>query len=375
MYLQELPCSWFDHPFVRRRFLIKDWETVATIRRLPVDYVYIDILRGDDPDSVPPLEEGGLVTGTVDTRKSAEQVMAIWQDAVVTVEAMMSEVRLGGRPKLPEVESAVESMMEVVATQPQALFGLMGLRSKDRYTFEHCVSVGFLALSYAHALGRSQQEVFEIGVGAILHDIGKARTPEEILNKPGKLRPEEMEVMKGHAAETRAIVSELSLSETAFAAAAHHHERLDGSGYPSALAGEQLGIPARIVAICDVYDAMTADRCYRRGIAPAQALRALLERAGSDYDETLVHRFIRFIGIYPPGTLVRLSGERLAIVMGQGEHLLYPKVRVFYDALKKCEIVPQDLHLGPDTPEQVVAPENPATWGFTSHELLLRALD
>lgn len=367
MFIHGLPCRWFDHPFMRSRFLVPDDETVAAVRRVPVRFVWIDTRRGIDvptPDNPPePISE---------LRPRSGGALETWRDAVGHVTSIMSDLRLGRDPERAEVEATVGDLMEMVVDQPMALYGLARVRSKDRYTFEHCVSVGLFAMGFCNALGLPREETLQIGVGALLHDIGKVYTPEAILNKPGRLTPAEMAVMRRHVEHSGEILERVGVSPLAYAVAARHHERLDGSGYPARLAAGALDQSVRLVAICDVYDAMTSARVYRPGLPPTEALRQLLSGAGTAFDDELVHRFIRFVGIYPPGTLVRLSDDRLAVVVGHGEDLLRPRLRPLVARNPSCRLA-DELVLWSGSSLRIAASEDPLRWGIDPAHLLLLA--
>jgi putative nucleotidyltransferase with HDIG domain len=246
---------------------------------------------------------------------------------------------------------------------PGALISLGRIKQADTYTFEHSVSICALLMSFCQALGMDAATVEEAGMGGLLHDIGKMKIPNEILNKPGKLTEDEFAIMKSHAALSRDILSEVpGISTMVIQIAGEHHEKVAGGGYPLGLAGEAISQIGRMTAIVDVYDALTSTRVYRKGQEPTLVMKRLLEWSGSHLDHELVQRFIRTLGIYPVGSLVRLSGGRLAVVTEQGENLLKPIVRVVFDTTRKVRLQPRDLDLARPGGEEIQDYEHPATW-------------
>jgi HD-GYP domain-containing protein (c-di-GMP phosphodiesterase class II) len=194
------------------------------------------------------------------------------------------------------------------------------------------------------------------------------RTPDAILNKPGKLTDEEFAIMRHHVVASREILEITPhISQTALHVAAQHHERHDGSGYPNRLKGEEIAPLGRMAAIVDVYDAITSDRVYHKGMPPTEALRKLLEWSRFHFDPELVHAFVRVVGIYPVGTLVRLESGRLAVVVEQREsNLLQPLVRVMFDAKRNHYLKPEDVDLsrplGKGGADRILGHESPEKW-------------
>lgn len=197
------------------------------------------------------------------------------------------------------VEPSVSKMTSSILRNGGALLSLCRIKDKDNYTFQHSVSVGALMVSFCNAMGMSKEVIHHAGIGGMLHDIGKMKIPDRILNKPGKLTEQEFAVMKCHVVESKQILLQTTgISETAVLVAAQHHERHDGSGYPAGLKGEEISQLGQMAAIVDVYDALTSDRCYHKGMAPTDALRKIYEWSKFHFNPQLVQAFMRSIGIY-----------------------------------------------------------------------------
>ncbi len=367
MYIHDLNCGWMEHPFLSNNFRIKDLDTIQCIAAMGIREVYIDTGKGDDVNPAPTreavladLQQRLQRVGTAPSRKTAprlsvreERINAarVEREASRLVTNIMQDVRLGKQIEVERVSHVVDGMVSSIFRNPHALMSLGRIRQMDRYTFEHSVSVGVLMMSFARELGLERSVMQEIGVGALLHDIGKIKTPDPILNKRGKLSDDEFAIMRQHVVYSRELLEQTGgISATALAVAAQHHERYDGSGYPLKLKGDEISPYGQMAAIVDVYDAISADRCYRKGEEPTSVLRRLLEWSQFHFNENLVHQFIRCVGIYPVGTLVRLESGRLAIVLEPGEKgPLFPLVRVIYDTHRRQFITPRDIDLSNPT--------------------------
>ena len=384
MYVADLGSDWMAHPFLRSKLMIKDEAMVAKIIDAGIHEVYIDPSKGLDVVDAPThnevereLEEQMLQVAAeapVQRRISADEEMGkakkIHAEANRIIHDIMRDVRLGEQVRLEKVEPAVEQMTESILRNGGALLSLCRVKNKDDYTFLHSVSVCALQVSFCRALGMDAATIHLAGIGGLLHDIGKVKVPDRILNKAGRLTDEEFTVMKCHVTESKKILDQTAgISEISVQVAYQHHERHDGSGYPEGLKGEAISQMGKMAAICDVYDAITSDRVYHKGLAPHEALRKIFEWSKFHFDPALVQQFLRTIGIYPVGTLVMLESGRLAIVMEQGEgSLLQPTVKVVYDSQRRCYIEAQmvDLarSLGHGGGDKILSHEVPERWGI-----------
>jgi putative nucleotidyltransferase with HDIG domain len=220
----------------------------------------------------------------------------------------------------------------------------------------------------------SPEIIHEAGIGGMLHDIGKMRVPDHILNKPGKLTDPEFEIMKSHVALGLETLRQTEgISRTVVQVAGEHHERFEGSGYPERIQGKEISELGRMAAIVDVYDALTSNRVYHKGMEPPAALTKLFEWSDHHFDPELVQHFIQAIGIYPVGSLVRLASNRLAVVMEQGaQGLLFPKVRVIYDIQRGRKLAPLDIDLSlPESAgDTIIKNEEPEDWAINPYEYL-----
>lgn len=347
MYIHDLNCGWMEHNFLRNRFAVNSAETVDKVRALGVHEIYIDTERGLDVAEAPTQEEAAQEVGEVleaiasdpvDPRQHAtvqravEHARSLHREASRIVRDMMGDIRLGRHIQLEQIEPLVERIVESIFRQPDAMLPLARLKNHDEYTFQHSVSVCALMTSFARTLDLPREIIREIAIGALLHDVGKATVPDEILNKPAKLTDAEFAKMKNHVVQSKIILQGTpGISDIALDVAAQHHERFDGTGYPNKLAGDGISLYGQMGAIVDVYDAITSNRVYHKGMAPTEALRKLLEWSKFHFAPTLVQAFIRAVGIYPTGSLVRLESRRLAVVQAQNpENLMQPVVKVIF---------------------------------------------
>lgn len=296
----------------------------------------------------------------------------ICQDSKAQVVALFTDARLGRAIQPEAVMPMVEAINESVSRHPDALLSVVRLKNHDEYTYMHSVAVCALMVALARRLGLPEDQVRDAGAAGMLHDLGKAAMPLNVLNKPGALSDDEFKIMKAHPVRGyHMLVLSGSAPEAVLDVALHHHEKFDGSGYPHNLKGDAIGLMARMGAVCDVYDAITSNRPYKKAWGPAESLQRMVSWNGH-FDELVLKAFIRSVGIYPVGALVRLESDRLGVVLEQGEgSLLAPKVRVFFNARKREPVFIKDIDLGaPDCGDRIVGLESADKWNFPNIERL-----
>jgi putative nucleotidyltransferase with HDIG domain len=386
MYIHDLNCGWLHHGFLRQQFLLRSEGQVAKLHHQGMHDVYIDTGKGADVPGAPTeaevqqalqdrleasgIQKAALPTARVAQKEEAVAAQRILGEAQGVVKDMMQDIRLGKQVDPARALPVVDEINASVLRNPGALLSLGRLKQADTYTFQHCVSVCALLVSFSHALGLDAQAVREAGLGGLLHDVGKMKIPLEILNKPGRLTREEFATMKSHATLSRELLQGTpGISETVVRIASEHHEKVGGCGYPLGLRGEGISQSGRMAAIVDVYDALTSNRVYHKSMEPSEALKKLLEWSGDHLDGELVQHFIRALGIYPVGSLVRLSDGTLAVVVEQHEDLLRPTVRVIYDAERGYRLPPRDLRLD-RSDERIDSFEEPDHWNLSPFEWL-----
>ena len=372
MHLHAFCGSWMDHPFWRNKFVISDEKDIALIFESTIKEVWIDASKGLDvhageasaeaevvpPPPQPPAPEKASFNDEV---KRAAKICAKGKEAVLS---MFQEARMGKAIEADAAMPLVEEISNSILRNPGALISLARLKTADDYTYMHSVAVCALMIALARQLGLSDDETKDAGMAGLLHDLGKALIPTVILNKPGKLTEEEFAIVKTHPEKGHELLLTASgVSEVTKDVCLHHHEKIDGSGYPKRLNAETMSRFAKMGAVCDVYDAITSNRPYKAGWDPAESIKRMAEWTGH-FDPTIFQAFVKSLGIYPTGSFVRLASGRLGVVIEQGEKsLLTPKVRVFYSSKSQAYIKPETVDLA-RSPEKIAGRGDPQKWGI-----------
>lgn len=393
MYIHEFCGSWMDHPFWKGRFLLKTEQDLQRIRDSDVGEVWIDVGKGLDVapgqasqtvEEVEAETEARLLAVAtaaplsmrVSMEEEVQRAVRLCARSKQAIVAMFSDARMGQAVELAHAAELVEEIADSVMRHPNALISLARLKTSDEYTYMHSVAVCALMIALARQLDLNEEQVREAGVAGLLHDIGKMAIPDTILNKPGKLTDAEFGTMRSHPeAGTRMLIDCGQVSALVIDVCLHHHEKFDGSGYPNRLAGEQISLFARMGAVCDVYDAITSDRPYKKGWDPAESIRKMAEWKGH-FDPAVFQAFVKSVGIYPVGALVRLESGRLGVVVEQhSKSLLTPRVKVFFSARSKLPIPQEVIDLAKLAGrDKIVARESAEEWGFKNIEELWSGL-
>ncbi|WP_152205622.1 HD-GYP domain-containing protein [Marinobacter changyiensis] len=252
------------------------------------------------------------------------------------VDQMLASLEHADDVSLEEARPVIKECVRSISANANAMFWMAHIKNEDAYTAEHCLRVAIYAIAFARFIGLPDDDLEVVGLCGLLHDIGKLRIPYAILNKPGALTPEEIAEMQRHAEYGfQLLQSHHTLEPIVADVSRHHHERIDGNGYPHQLSECQTSRFARLVSIVDAYDAITSDRCYRAGLSASDALRILYRGRGEQFDAEMVEAFIRMMGLYPPGTLIEMtSGEVALVISSHPGKKLKPKVEILLDAHK-----------------------------------------
>jgi HD-GYP domain-containing protein (c-di-GMP phosphodiesterase class II) len=379
MYIHSFEGSWLSHPFWKSKFIIEEADDLARLHRSGLGAVWIDVSKGLDvpeplianPPALLSIESPAARAASV-TRCSARDEMQraarLLSRSKKAINALFNEARLG---KAIEVEGClplVADISESLARNGSALIGLARLKHKDEYTYMHSVAVCALMVSLGRQLELDESTVLEAGLSGLLHDIGKMAMPPSVLNKAGSLTDEEFAVMRSHPERGHGLlVAAGSIPDSVLDVCLHHHEKFDGTGYPHRLKGEEISLFARMGAVCDVYDAITSNRPYKKAWNPAESIARMAQWSGH-FDTQVFHAFVRSVGIYPLGSLVRLESGRLAVVIDQHpEKLTEPLVRVFFSTKTKMPMQQTDLDLSQrGVTDRILGREDPSQWGFTN---------
>ncbi|MDA0748396.1 MAG: HD-GYP domain-containing protein [bacterium] len=291
----------------------------------------------------------------------------------------MGNSATGGSIDAKKVALASKTLAGSVFRNVDALLSLTSLKNYSEHTYTHSVNVCVLTLAIAYASGVTEDEAAIIGVGGLMHDIGKSMIPLEILDKPGPLTTEERQVIMNHPVESERILVEMgNIPEAAICIAGQHHEKVNGSGYPRGLTGDQMHPYASMAAVADVYDALTSPRPYKPGLPPHIALRVVFDGKGTEFDDGVVETFIKSLGIYPVGSFVKLSTGELSVVLEVNpEDSLRPKVGVVFTKFgkKRTSPFPVDLHqefreVGLENARRITGHEDPKNYNINIEDYL-----
>lgn len=388
MYVSDLNCDWIPHHNMQKEGRIPNQNIIDELKRRGIKEVYIDTERGIDEEDAYTQQEvnqqnqsklnaASLLdmtsAGTVSVEGEMFKANKIHSQAKSIMSDVLSDVKFGKPLETEHFDDLADGMIDSVIRNHNALACLGRIRKKDNYLMEHSINLAVLMGIFAKAMKIDRETMHQAMVGALLHDIGKIMVPDAILHKPGKLDMSEFEKMKQHVVFSRELLKKTpGISPLTVNVAAQHHERIDGSGYPEGLTGCQICQEGKMVAITDVYDAITADRCYHKGLAPTAALKKLLEWSGTHLEESLVHTFIRSMGIYPVGSLVLLDSDRLAVVIEASEKdQKRPIVKVIYHARLKQYIPIEVIDLSkPTSQDHIKSSVDPEKWRIKISDFL-----
>ncbi|MDH3317673.1 MAG: HD-GYP domain-containing protein, partial [Gammaproteobacteria bacterium] len=347
MYVCRLDRPWLETPFLLQGFYVMDDEDIRSLKEY-CQYVYIETeapdIKLDTSDTVngkspwrQTVSDLPKPTTEYQDQNTVEEEIAVVKElqleVLSAVDEIMNNVRDDKKLDINRTKEVVSSMTDSILRNPNAFLWMRILKDKDSYTYSHCMDSGALAIAFGRHIGLSRNELEDLGMGALLSDVGKMQVPDELLNKPGELTEKEFEIVKKHVVYSVRIMQKSGgLSKAAIATAATHHERFDGSGYPRGLKGNEIPVLGRMAAIVDCYDAITSDRPHRRAISPNEAVRRLYDWRGSAFQSELVEQFIQTLGTYPTGSIVELNTGQVGIVVSQNRlRRLRPKLMLILD--------------------------------------------
>ncbi len=364
LYVAALDRPWIETPFLFQGFAIQETSEVRTLERY-CEFVYVDAEQSDPgelhaarrqaekeaiatgkaarapkltpqkepaPQQQPPRvaeTDGERFPTGQRFRESVSAAKAGRDQARQAIDRLMADLRLGKSVDSEAAREAVEGLVDRVSADASAALWLTNLKDRDEYTSIHSVNVCVLALAFGLHLGLDHGELVHLGTGALLHDIGKTRTPDAILNKPGPLDEREFAIMKRHPEDGYHLLADSGTAKEVLDIVRLHHERVPGTGYPFGLKGDEIPLRVRIVGLVDTYDAMTSDRAYRDAISADDALNQLYRYEHDAFGTDLVETFIRCLGIFPVGSVVELDNGAIGVVVETRPHArLQPTLRM-----------------------------------------------
>ncbi len=344
MYVAELDRPWLGTPFLFQGFLIESREDLEQLKAICV-YVLVDELKSQvtvagvgkpvddnatEASGKPPVP--GKPAHSPALADNANRLTTTHATAQQSVGQLLSNATEGGSIDISESQTIVERLVRQSANL-NVIMQLANIRQKHDWNTTHALNTAIFAIAFARHLGHSEDRLRLIGLGAILHDIGKTRVPAEILNKPGKLMDAELAILKRHPADGYEMLKNSSnVPDEVLEIIRCHHERINGSGYPHGLRGDELPVSVCITAVADAYETLTADKPYQAAIMPVDALQRLRASGAEEFGQELIQEFVRFIGLYPIGSLVKLnSGEIAVVISSDPKKRLRPMIMMIRD--------------------------------------------
>ena len=340
MFVSKLDRPWTDTDFILQGVLIKTDEDIHKFMDV-CDFVYVDQQRSHESvharlvilKTQKPVSKTNKAPVELQyTAEMADEEQALFSQELKQaqkvlgntrsyIDKALEDARLGNSLNTADAKVLVSEIAESVSRAPNAMLWLTHMKQRDEYTSIHCLNVCILALTFGRALGLKKKELNTLGMGALLHDLGKMKIPLEVLNKPGRLTDEEFELIKTHPQEGFDMLREKGgISNEVLDIVLSHHERIDGSGYPSGKPGETVTLLSQITSVVDVYDAITSNRCYHDGMPPHEAMKLMYEWSGRNFAPRLIEGFIKCLGIYPIGSLVKLNSRHIGVVIAASKN-------------------------------------------------------
>ncbi len=356
MYVCDLDRPWLDSPFLFQGFLVNSDTELDEIKKL-CEFVYIDPERAvnainnennpstdSENNAISDQEQRPYISKFEDEIPPASELR---NEATDYMEQAFRDIRTGKSVEGKQVKKVVAGMVTSILRNPDALVLLSNLRDHDKYSVAHSINVCTLSLAFGRYIGLSPRELTELGMGALLHDIGEIRVPTNVMRKEGLLSKEESLLMQTHTTHGADILrNSTDIPHSAIEVALTHHERSNGQGYPEGIYESDISYYSRIVGMIDVYDSVTSSHTYRHCISSTEALKNMYNWRNNLFEGHLVEQFIQCLGIYPIGSVVELTSGEVGIIISVSlQHRLQPKIMLVRDSKKKPYMPPKILNL------------------------------
>ena len=352
MFIHELQGPWLEHPFWKSAFKLNDPSDLEKLQASAVSAVVIDTSKGLDIVGIEASTEA-TITSIIKTKAKLsfaglerERARQVINKSKASVMVMFDDVSLGKPVCVATALQVVDDINAALAHNANALISLVRLKHIEDYIYMHSLAVCMLMQVLAKKIDLPNAKIRQVGLAGLLHDIGKTTIDNEILNKHGALTDDEFALLKLHPQRGHALLLKANITdEVVLEVCLHHHEKTNGLGYPHQIKADDISIFAKMAAVCDVYDAITSDRPYKRGLQPGFALQQMAQWEGH-FDDRLFRAFVKSVGIYPVGSVVTLKSGRVAVVVEQStQSLLKPVVKVFFSTLSNSSLPLQIVNL------------------------------
>lgn len=379
MYFSGFDGSWIEHPFWRSKFKIEHAADVSRARSAGFEFCWIDLSLGRDVIAHQPIADVAVappapVTAEEEYRNELNEALRLYESAKESTRQMFRQARLGKTLDVEKCQDLVEEIAASVTRNSNALLSIIRLKRADEYTYLHSIAVCTMMVALARTLGMDSTACKEAGLSGYLHDVGKAFIPLEVLNKPGKLTDQEFRIIQRHPTLGYEYLSGFAdVPDYVLDVCLHHHEKVDGTGYPGRQQGNQIGLYSRMAAVCDVYDAVTSDRTYKSAWDPAESLARMATWQGH-FDRPIFLTFVKTLGIYPVGSIVKLRSGRTALVIRQNQKdLTRPVVKAFATAVSIEALESEIIDLSVPDQEDAISERSGQDW-IRSNGLVLDSL-
>jgi len=349
--------KWIDIPFFRKKFLITTDKQISTLQEY-CEFVYIDTEKGEDVSPAIIEQHNDDTFVDLDSSKQIHEDTLYrknYEDSQTILSEVLNDVRLGRCVDNPKVRGVVQELIVNIVKDSQSMIGLIQSKDKNDTLARKSVNVCILALAFGKHIGIPKDKMYELGLGALLHDIGMVQIPSRILLKKQPLTPAERAIMEKHTEYGLAILAKTQEIPVNVLKIVHsHHERMDGKGYPQKLQDKEIGLLVRMVTIVSVYEALTRERFYTETLSPVAALKYLYTSGKAIFDAPLVEKFIQALGIYPSGCVVLLNSGEIGVVVNVNPHdRLRPTLRIVTNAQKQLLAQESVLELADRTTKDI----------------------
>jgi HD-GYP domain-containing protein (c-di-GMP phosphodiesterase class II) len=349
MYVDRLDRPWTETRFMYQGFFIQNEDTLEELQRV-CRFVFVDTDREREARPVA-RASGERYPVTQPVEREIVRAKAIHREAIAASKTIFTQMLQSGRLDVDLARETVTPMLDSMMRNPDALIWLSRMKQHDSYIFSHALNASIWGLAFARHLGLDQDEIYEVGLGCMLFDVGKTQLPLTLLLKAGPLDAAETQLERSHVAASLAILRGMDgITPRIMELVKHHHERFDGSGYSQGLKGAAIPLSARIAGLVDTYDALISFRAYAGERAPHEAIRYIYGLRGTLFAPEVVEKFMQMVGAFPTGSVIELNTGAVGVVLAQNQQRLRPRVALVLDQDKQRLDAPAVVDMMFDAP-------------------------